>query len=285
MSHTIKPESIASNTLTQPTMLTCEGVSYNTNRFGDIFPQWQSIPEQELTETLVRFVGALKHQQAPFIIEIPHDRASAIPHIRGAGFTFHCGDNEKTVWIIINGSPIPCPYTATGNTLIMVLDQDKILVIEEKTRPGILGFPAGNADPNEFIKHTAVRELYEEVGLVAQPEQLKLIGLVNRLNVNPQGASSYTYCYLLLKEHASGEVAIDTNEIIRALWVPLDTLRSQATIEGLKVTPFINKLADHLYHRCAHTQQLTVIDDLQLTATTQDTRDIMYAELFAQDLR
>lgn len=229
-------ETIQTTQASQPTETTyeCENIPYTFNRFGDILIQWHTISEDQLLQNITRFIDALKKNDAqstntntpsigdftltnknsPFIIEIPHERASIIPAIKQVGFTLHCANNEKTVWIITNGSSIPAPYTAIASAIVIVLDQGNVLAIEETTRPGLLCFPSGHVDAGEFIHNAAVRELYEEGGLTVHPQDLLLIGAINRIRANPQGASSYTYCYFVQKNKITGEEAgTITNEI------------------------------------------------------------------------
>ena len=172
-------------------------VYYKTNQFGDIFPIWQNIPEVELKEKLLNFAEPFKETRQAIILEIPHERSAILDIVRQAHFTFHYGDQDQTTWVIKNLSSLPSPFTAVSGAHVIVIKDDQVLVIEERTRKGILGFPAGGSDPGGFARETACRELYEEVGLSVQSENLKLIALINRKKANKQGANLIGHCFLV----------------------------------------------------------------------------------------
>lgn len=161
----------------------------------------------------------------------------------------------------------------------MVLDGDKVLVIEEITRKGILGFPAGGAEPEEFARETACRELYEEVGLIAQPQDLKLIALINRKKANKQGATLYGHCYIV--ERVVGTLTIDPKEVVQAFWVSIADLVEASEINHLKVSPYHNALAKHILNQCASSYSMT-LPDIRQTPILYDPTDMMNVEFFYQ---
>lgn len=258
------------------------GIFYKTNRFGDIFPIWQNIPENELTEKLLVFIEAVKEKKAPVIIEIPHETSSLLNAVIKSNFRFHYADQKKSEWIVKNDSPIPCPFTAISGAHILVISDGKVLVIEERTRKGILGLPAGGAEPGEFARETASRELREEVGLIAQPQDLKLIALINRKRANKQGASLYGHCFIA--EEATGSLEIDPREIFQAFWVSLTELAEASEIHGLQVSPYINAVARHILNGC-HSSYSLQLPDIRQTPVAFDPNDLMNVEFFQQALK
>jgi hypothetical protein len=76
------------------------GIFYKTNRFGDIFPLWEAIPENELTEKLLTFINALKEKESPIIIEIPHEKSPLLKAVIDSHFTLHYADQSQSAWII-----------------------------------------------------------------------------------------------------------------------------------------------------------------------------------------
>ncbi len=119
------------------------GIHYTKNNFGDIFPEWQNIPQEQLTERLSAFSNLLKDD--------------VLDSIKKAGFIFYHGNNDKAEWIFKNDSSIPEPYTASIGAAIIIKNGDSVLVVEEKTRPGILGFPGGTTDFQGSLRTTAAR--------------------------------------------------------------------------------------------------------------------------------
>lgn len=257
------------------------GIFYKTNRFGDIFPLWENISEKKLTEKLITFVDTIKEKGAPIIVEIPHEKSPILNAIIKSNFTFYHANQNESQWIVKNGSSIPEPFTAIGGAHILVIKNGKILVVEERTRKGILGFPAGGAERGEFVRDTACRELFEEVGLIAQPQDLKLIALINRKKANKEGASIYGHGFIA--EEVSGSLNLDQKEIIQAFWVPVKDLAEATEINHLKVSPYYNALARHIQSGCSHSYSLTLPDPRQ-TLVTYDPSDTMNVEFFQQNL-
>lgn len=256
-------------------------VFYKTNQFGDIFPIWQSIPEEELKEKLLNFAEPFKETRRAIILEIPHERSAILDIVRQAHFTFHYGDQDQTTWVIKNHSSLPYPFTTVSGAHVIVLKEDKVLVIEDRIRKGILGFPAGGSDPGEFARETACRELHEEVGLSVQSENLKLIALINRKKANKQGANLIGHCFLAQK--FIGELKIDPIEIVQAFWISLQELAEASEINSLRVSPYLNELAKHILNGCQSSHSCKLPDHRQIPMMVDPT-DTMNVEFIHQDL-
>lgn len=254
---------------------------YKKNSFGDIFLDYHGIPAEELSHRLISSVESLRGEKAPFILEVPHEKAAILDAIKSAGFSLFHADNNKTEWILRNGSGIPAPYTAVGGAQVIVLRNGKILAIEEKTRRGLLSFPGGTANPKEAIRTTAARELFEEVKLTVQPDALRLISLRNRLNCNKQGASEYNHLFLTTK--ADGEAVACPQEVEQVLWIPVTDLLEAKETHGLRSSPLIRELAKHIYTGAQKSYTLTMPDCRQWTAM-RDPSDVMNVDFFQQDL-
>lgn len=236
-----------------------KGALYTTNRFNDIFPQWQGVPEEELTEKLLGFVESIKDKKNSAIrIEVPHDRSSIFSALIKANFIFHYADQCHSEWIIKNGSSIPPPFTAISGAHILVIYDGNILMIEERTRQGILGFPGGGTDSGEFVRETACRELLEETGLIVQPDDLKLVALINRIKFNKEEASLFGHGFVA--EIVNGSLDLDPVEIMGAFWVPIVELVQASEVNHLKVSPYINVLSKHIINGCASSYSLKLPD-------------------------
>jgi len=257
------------------------GISYTKNKYGDIFPCWKNIPEEDLNKKLLAFIEPFKETRQAIILKIPYETSSILNAVVQAGFTFHCGDQNQLTWIVKNRASIPQPFTAISGVHVVILKEDKILVIEEKTRRGQLGFPAGGSESGEFAKETAQRELYEETGLSVQPADLKLIALINRKRANEQGASLLDHCFLA--ENVSGKLHLDPVEIIQGFWVSVKDVAKSPEINGLKVSPYIKVLAKHILHGCSSSYSVVFPDNRQIPITIDPT-DTMNVEFFHQNL-
>lgn len=256
-------------------------IPYHVNRYGDIFPHWPTIHDEELRDKLLAFIETFKEKKQAIILQIPHERSPILNAISRAGFTFHGGDQKGSTWIVKNGSSIPLPFTAISGAHVIVLKEGKVLVLEERTRRGILGFPAGGTERGEFARETAQRELYEEVGLHVQPEDLKLIALINRKNGNLEGANHLGHCYLT--QNVAGEICLDPIEIVQAFWISVNDLAEASEIQGLKISPYMNALGGHILNGCRFSYSAQLLD-IRQTLLVNDPLDYMNVEFFQQNL-
>ncbi len=60
---------------------------------------------------------------------------------------------------------------------VLVVDKDKVLLIERKNIPYGWAIPGGFVDLYETMEAAAVRELYEETGIIAKVEEISLLGI------------------------------------------------------------------------------------------------------------
>jgi len=69
--------------------------------------------------------------------------------------------------------PLPKPYKIPRSTLIVIYTPKlEVLLIERADRPGYWQSVTGSQDEGENLEQTAVRELYEETGLMAAEHRL-----------------------------------------------------------------------------------------------------------------
>ena len=270
----------------EPQPLEIEGVRYTKNKFGDIFPEWQSIGQVSFTQTLKNFSAAIQPTGAPIIITVPHLEGAILPSLVAANFKYMYGNEKESRWMIKHRAHIPEPYTAiAGGEVVVVNSKGEMLVIEEHTRRNRMSFPAGHVDPQEYARNAACRELREEVGLDVRPENLKLIALVNRIRANKDGASDYNHYYLA--QTVDGSVNPDGREVLQACWVQASKLARGEKVNNLESNPIVKLLAQHITRGC-RTSQRHVIPNYRRRETPSwaqnDPQDVMYVELFAQDI-
>lgn len=123
---------------------------------------------------------------------------------------------------------------ATNSVIIAIWSEKKLLIIKNSYYPKF-GIPGGYVKIGENPKKAAVREIFEEVGIVAVPNHLKSMGKV-------KGISGFkketTYCYELRPANTP-VIVLDNREVV---W--FDFLSLEQALQ-LNLTPpvklFLNK--------------------------------------------
>lgn len=103
------------------------------------------------------------------------------------------------------------PFIQTGAAIIIRNEEGKIL-LQERTDRNKWGLPGGCQDLGEDLRFTAVREAYEETGIILNPNEIELIDTLSgetRKNSYPNGDIVYNNTSLYL-----ANVSInDTNDL------------------------------------------------------------------------
>lgn len=85
------------------------------------------------------------------------------------------------------------PFIQTGAAIIIRNEEGQIL-LQERTDRNKWGLPGGCQDLGEDLRTTAVREAYEETGIILNPNDIELIDTLsgeNRKNSYPNGDIVY----------------------------------------------------------------------------------------------
>lgn len=103
--------------------------------------------------------------------------------------------------------------------IAVLLRDDKFLLVQRGKDPGrgLWGFPGGHVEMGEAAKDAAVRELFEETQIVAEPiEVMTAIDIIGR---DDDGAISYHYLLAVVPcEYHSGE-AVAGDDAAAVEWV------------------------------------------------------------------
>ena len=94
------------------------------------------------------------------------------------------------------------PFIQTGSAIIIRNSDGKIL-LQERTDRNKWGLPGGCQDLGESLRDTAVREAYEETGIMLDPNELVLIDTLSgesRKNSYPNGDIVYNNTSLYLAD-------------------------------------------------------------------------------------
>jgi 8-oxo-dGTP pyrophosphatase MutT (NUDIX family) len=112
-------------------------------------------------------------------------------------------------------------------------DQGHYLMVQEK-QPlvyGLWNIPAGHQDPGETEQEAAVREAYEETGLVVE--------LLDSAPIHTEDSEEKGNKYFaFLGKIIGGELEVQTNEILNAEWLTFPTIK-QLYKDGKIRSPWI----------------------------------------------
>jgi 8-oxo-dGTP pyrophosphatase MutT (NUDIX family) len=109
--------------------------------------------------------------------------------------------------------------TAAG----VVLDADGRVLLGRRSDTGNWGLPGGIIDPGEEPADAAVREIYEETGVIAVPEALAAVS-VSGVVTYPNG-DVVQYLEVLFRCRATGGTArVNDSESVEVSWHALDDL-------------------------------------------------------------
>lgn len=114
-------------------------------------------------------------------------------------------------------------FRRSERTRVVVVRGDEILVVMQWVSDGKWSLPGGGIHPSETPIQGAARELREEVGVEAGPQQLKLVGK----GIYRSYGHRYTFhCFVL---EVVGDVVIrkQLHEIADATWVDWRILNRQ----------------------------------------------------------
>jgi len=139
------------------------------------------------------------------------------------GFKFHNCEATRTTltYSVQKEAYIPVPPTHTiGVGAVVINKNNEILLVQDRihTSHSIYKLPGGMLEEAQSLEDGVVREVWEETGIRA-----KLIKMVSVLNSHPYRFNKSNMYIVFQLEALSSEInIIDTNEIEKAFWMPLE---------------------------------------------------------------
>ena len=131
--------------------------------------------------------------------------------LKQMGFDFAEYDykNEEFLWILDNNRGVThFGSTTTGAGIVVKDSAGKILIIlNPDFNTWVL--PSGGTDRGELIRIGAIRELREEVGLIGNPDDLRLMMMTNSLNVTKQKKMNSINFFFLLEKFQGKAIKSD----------------------------------------------------------------------------
>lgn len=117
-------------------------------------------------------------------------------------------------------------YKQIAACYLILRKRDKILLLKRYNTgfmDGKYGLVAGHVEKNETARNCVVREAKEEVGILIQPENLRLAHLMHRQEYENPGERRF--CLFWLADKWSGELNIIEKDKCNGLkWFPIDKL-------------------------------------------------------------
>jgi len=117
--------------------------------------------------------------------------------------------------------------TAAG----VVLDDNGRVLLGRRADTGIWALPGGIVEPGEEPADAAVREIFEETGVIAVPEALAAVTVSGQITY--RNGDVVRYLELLFRCRASGgEARVNDTESVEVSWHALTALRDLRDIEA-----------------------------------------------------
>ena len=118
-----------------------------------------------------------------------------------------------------------CDHKSVG--VILTNEYDEIALLKRARFPIAIAPPAGHIDSHGTPEQAAVEEVYEEIGIQIDPEDLVKTSRVNRrvFNVCRREGGDYHDWTVYEARVAKGDLRADPNETTGAEWYSRDTFR------------------------------------------------------------
>jgi len=119
---------------------------------------------------------------------------------------------ELRVWEMIKSYEISC------GGVVFTRKNDEVLYVIVKSLEGYYGFPKGHMENNETEEQTAIREIYEETGLI-----VKIIPGFKTIDEYPlPGKGVMKRVVYFAAEYDNQEILYDKNELLGAFLMTYD---------------------------------------------------------------
>lgn len=124
--------------------------------------------------------------------------------------------------VVILGLRLHTAITGTERARVIVRTEDgEVLLVR-----GVIGpnwsLPGGGIERSETPRQTAMRELYEETGILMEEERCRLLEVLKSSDL-PVNYTAHIFELVITKDMLP-KVQYNTHEIIELAWFPLDKL-------------------------------------------------------------
>ena len=178
----------------------------------------------EFQKSLEELIGAsIEKKIALLWLDLTTEQHEHISIALSLGFEFHNCEAKRTTltFQVSEDAYIPVPPTHTiGVGAVVMNDKNEILMVRDRihTSHSIYKLPGGMLEHANSLEEGVLREVWEETGIKA-----KLIKMVSVLNSHPYRFNKSNMYIVFHLEALSLEInVIDTHEIEKAFWMPLE---------------------------------------------------------------
>lgn len=138
------------------------------------------------------------------------------------------------------------PRKIVSHSVTVVLNKNGEILLEKRADDGFFDFPGGGLDPNETFEQGAIRELYEETGLIAKNLILLAVyeGDITYYKY-PNGDEVYGIDHIFIVDDFEGELNPQLEEVESLKFYKLEDFpskmspRNKQLISDLKI--YLNK--------------------------------------------
>jgi ADP-ribose pyrophosphatase YjhB (NUDIX family) len=107
---------------------------------------------------------------------------------------------------------------------VLLVRENQVLLQRRKDN-GLWGIPGGSLEPGESLEEAAIRETFEEVGLMIDELTLfKVYSGKDQFYTYPNGDQIYDVCVAFLSRDFHGELQADASEVLELAFFPLEEL-------------------------------------------------------------
>ncbi|CAN0386118.1 unnamed protein product [Ectocarpus sp. 12 AP-2014] len=182
-----------------------------------------------------------KDGKAALWLKVPTDFCHFISIASHYGFQLHHTQPKYLMMYLWLPEDVPDKVPPYGTHHVGVAgcvmnSQDEVLLVKDKHKGAMWKFPGGLADVGEGIGEAAVREVWEETGVMT--EFRSVLSMRHQHEMQFGNSDLYFICRLMLPKD-TGAGALDINkcnhEIADACWMPLDQFKKQTRHSMLAV--------------------------------------------------
>jgi 8-oxo-dGTP diphosphatase len=191
-----------------------------SDKYNGITIDNSSIPNdvKAFEKELINIIENIKDKKLLWT-KLPIEKAYIIPLLTKYNFVFHhCNERDITmVKKLINNSIIPTAVNHTLGVGAVVIDDNKLLVIKDRTWKRYK-LPGGYIDDKENISQALQREVLEETGIKIELDSIVSLGHSSQ----SQFEKSNLYVVCSAKALSKKINIVDSHEIIEAKWMDID---------------------------------------------------------------